>query len=113
MSMSAEIGARMTTAMLVVESRSGPALCLFFSKCDSVLLIDRTGKSRELHHHDGSDAESLCDLILTLNPSALVCGFIGETQKQRLREAGIDIRLGSCSNSIDELFAEFHSLPRA
>jgi hypothetical protein len=75
--------------------------------------MDQTGKSMEFHHHDRSDAKSLCDLILALNPEALVCGFIGEPEKQRLSAAGIEVRLGCCSCSIDELFAGFHCLPRA
>jgi len=36
-----------------------------------------------------------------------------EVEKTRLRESGIDVRLGSCSCSIDELFVRFHDLPRA
>ncbi len=107
------IRAGRTTAMLVINSRSGPVLCPFFSKCDGVLLIDRTGKPTGFHHCDCSDAKSLCDLILSLDPDALVCGFIAEAERERLEHAGIDVRLGSCSCSIDELFAGFHNLPRA
>jgi hypothetical protein len=102
-----------TTAMLVINSRSGPALCPFFSKCDGVLLLDQAGKRVEFHQRDRLGTQSLCDLILALSPDALVCGFIAEAERQRLDRAGIDVRLGSCSCSIDELFADFHSLPRA
>jgi hypothetical protein len=102
-----------TTAMLVINSRSGPVLCPFFSKCDGVLLMDRTGEPTGFHRCNRSDANSLCDLILALNPDALVCGFIAEAERQRLQQAGIDIRLGSCSCSIDELFAGFPNLPHA
>jgi hypothetical protein len=77
------------------------------------LLIDLTDRSTRFHRHDRSDAKSLCDLILALNPRDLVCGFIGKTEKQRLHSAGIDVRLGSCSCSIDELIAGFHNLPLA
>jgi hypothetical protein len=101
------------TAMLVINSRSGPVLCPFFSKCDGVLLIDRMGKPIGFHHCDRSDAQSLCDLIVALNPVALVCGFISKVEKRRLHRAGIDVRLGSCSCSIEQLFAGFHNLPRA
>lgn len=102
-----------TTAILVINSRSGPVLCPFFGKCDGVLLVDRKGRSAELHYRDRSDGKPLCDLILELKPDRLVCGFISEAEKQKLRNAGIDVRLGSCSCSIDELFADFHTLPQA
>jgi len=101
------------TAILVIGSRSGLVLCPFFGKCDGVLLIEQEGKSTEFHDRDRSGAKSLCDLILELKPGGLVCGFICETEKRRLCDAGVDVRLGSCSCSIDELFVRFHDLPRA
>jgi hypothetical protein len=113
MTASAEIRGVPTTAMLVINSRSGPTLCPFFAKCDGVLLLDPTGHPREFHRNERLDESSLCDLILALKPIALVCGFIGGAEKLRLHAAGIDIRLGSCSCSIDELFTGFRSLPRA
>jgi len=102
-----------TTAILVINSHSGPMLCPFFQKCAGVLLIDGTGTSTEFHHRDRSGAKPLCDLILELKPRALICSFVGEAEKQKLRGAGIDVRLGSCSCSIDELLAAFQSLPPA
>lgn len=113
MTASATLQAVPTTAMLVINSRSGPVLCPFFAKCDGVLLIDRSDKSTEFHRHGCGDAESLCDLIVTLKPRELICGFIGEAEKQRLQKAGIDVRLGSCSCSVDELLAKLNDLPRA
>lgn len=101
------------TAILVIGSRSGLVLCPFFDKCDGVLLIEREGNSAKFHDRDHSGAKSLCDLILELKPGGLVCGFIGEAEKQRLCDAGVDVRLGSCSCSIDELFVGFYDLPRA
>jgi hypothetical protein len=102
-----------TTAILVINSHSGPMLCPFFQKCDGVLLIDGARQSKEFHQRDRSSAKPLCDLIVELKPRALICGFVGEAEKQKLRDAGIDVRLGSCSCSIDELLAGFQSLPRA
>jgi len=102
-----------TIAVPVINSLSGPILCPFFQKCDGVLLIDGAGNSTEFHQRDRSGVKPLCDLIVELKPGALVCSFVGETEKQKLRNAGIDVRLGSCSCSIEELLAGFHNLPRA
>lgn len=62
---------------------------------------------------DRSGAKPLCELILELRPQRLICGFIDEREKERLCAAGVDIRLGSCAYSVDELVTSFASLPRA
>jgi hypothetical protein len=69
--------------------------------------------SKEFHAHDRSGAKSVCDLILELKPDRMICGFIAAPETQRLRGAGIDVRLGSCSCSIDELLTSIFSLPEA
>ena len=113
MAASVDIRAAPVTAMLIIKARSGPILSPFFSKCDGVLLIDQSDNSTEFHSHGCSGAQLLCDLILALKPRALVCGFIGDAEKHKLQRAGIDIRLGSCSCSIDELLAAVDDLPLA
>jgi hypothetical protein len=55
----------------------------------------------------------VCDLVLRLKPDGLICGFVGDAEKERLNAAGIDVRLGSCSRPIDELYAEFDNLSPA
>jgi hypothetical protein len=100
-------------AILVISARSEPVLCPFFRKCDGVLLVDRSGRQTQLYKPDVSDDESVCDLILRLNPDGLICGFVGDAEKEKLNAAGIDVRLGSCSCPIDELYAEFDNLPKA
>ena len=101
------------TAVLVINSGSRSLLCPFFGKCDGVLLINEADGSRKFHPHDHAGAKSVCELILELKPQQLVCGFIGEAEKQRLCAAGIDVRLGSCNCSIDQLVNSFSSLPKA
>ena len=101
------------TAVLVINSRSTVVLCPFFDKCEGVLMHNSEDGSQEFHPRDRSGAKSMCDLLLTLNPAKLICGFIDEPEKQRLRTAGIDVRLGSCSCSVDELLTSFSSLPAA
>lgn len=100
------------TAVLVVNSGSVPLLCPFFEKCDGILLINADG-SKIFHPCDRSGAKSACQIILKLKPQRLICGFIGGPEKEKLHTAGIDIRLGSCSCSVDELIAFFATLPKA
>jgi hypothetical protein len=99
------------TAVLVMNSGSAPLLCPFFDKCDGVLLHNAADGSQEFHPHDRS--RSMCDLILALKPEQMICGFINVAEMQKLRDAGIDVRLGSCNCAIDELLASFSTLPEA
>lgn len=98
---------------MVLNAGSTPLLCPFFGKCDGVLLINSADGSEEFHPRDRSGAKLLCELILELKPKQLICGFIGEPEKQKLHAAGIDVRLGSCSCPVDELVASFSNLPKA
>lgn len=50
-------------------------------------------------------------LILGLKPEGLICGFITDTERRHLQEAGIDVRIGSCSRPADKLADSFHTLP--
>jgi hypothetical protein len=101
------------TAVMVMNAGSTPVLCPFFGKCDGILLINSAVGSKEFHPRDRSGTKPLCKLVLELKPHQLICGFIDESEKEKLRAAGIDVRLGSCSCPIDELVSGFHSLPRA
>lgn len=99
--------------MLVMNSGADSLLCPFFGKCDGLVLFDAANGSREFHPRDRSDAKSMCDIIIELKPDQIVCGFIAEREKQKLRAAGIDVRLGSCNCAVEELVASFSSLPEA
>ncbi len=101
------------TAVLVMNSGYEPLLCPFFNKCDGVLLHSASDGSTDFHPRDRSGAKSMCDLLLELKPDRIICGFVGGPEMQRLRGAGIDIRLGSCNCAIDELVASFPTLPEA
>jgi hypothetical protein len=98
---------------MVMNSGSTLLLCPFFEKCDGVLLLDAADGSQRFHPRDRSGEKSMCDLLLELKPARIICGFVGGPEKQRIRAAGIDVRLGSCSCPIGELVSSFPSLPPA
>lgn len=106
-------GAAGRTAIIVVDPGSGPALCPFFGKCDGVILINGADGSSEFRRNEHKTADAICDLLLRLRPERVVCGYIGAAETQRLRAAGIDVRLGSCTCPIDELAACCCDLPKA
>lgn len=88
-------------------------LCAFFGKCDGLLIVDGAGAIREFYPNEHRTPAALCELIVLTKPDRLVCGYVGEPERQTLRDAGIDVRLGSCTASIEELSAGFHELPKA
>lgn len=101
------------TAVLITNVRSVPLLCPLFSICDGVLLYDASDGSTRFHSAECLGTTSICDLILKLKPERLICGFIAAPDAQKLRRAGIDVRLGSCCCQINELIGAFFTLPRA
>lgn len=100
-------------AILVMDSDDGPLLCPFFGKCDGFLFLDGLAPTTEFHCNKQRTAGDLCDRIVISGANAVVCGFIGEAERRKLRAAGIDVRLGSCACSVDDLAAGFANLPLA
>jgi predicted Fe-Mo cluster-binding NifX family protein len=101
------------TAVTVMQSGPGVGVCPFFGRCDGIVLIDPAAGTRDFLRNGDRTSSTLCEVILGARPARLVCGFIGETDKCRLRAAGIDVRLGSCACSVDELIGCFDTLPEA
>ncbi len=101
------------TAVTVMESDVSLMLCPFFGKCDGLLVIDGASGGKELHRNGLRTADGLCEVVLASRSDRLICGFIAEPEKRRLRVAGVDIRLGACTCSVDELVAQFGGLPKA
>jgi predicted Fe-Mo cluster-binding NifX family protein len=100
-------------AVLVMVANGAPALCPFFGKCDGLLVIDQANNIREFYPNEDRTAGSLCDLIVKSGAEQLVCGFIPEPAKRQLRATGIDMRLGACTHSVDELAQCASELPEA
>jgi predicted Fe-Mo cluster-binding NifX family protein len=101
------------TALLVMHSDGEVALCPFFGKCDGLLVIDPDSGSREFHANSQRTVEAVCDLVLKTGAHRLVLGFIGGSAAQKLRAAGVDIRLGSCACPVETLATDFDDLPAA
>ena len=99
------------TALLVMQPSGAPSLCPFFGKCDGVLFIDPDTGSRDFRANTQRTTEAVCDLILRSGVDRLVLGFIGGPAAQKLRAAGVDVRLGSCACAVEDLVARFHDLP--
>jgi len=97
-------------AVLVTNAGTAHAVCPFFGKCDGVLIVDPIRDTTEFLPNERRTADTLCDLIVKSGVSRLVCGFISDTDKKRLRSAGIDVRLGSCACSVNDLVANFDGL---
>lgn len=112
-STSLHTGRVLRIAILVTQNGHATKLCPFFNKCDGMLLVDLQNGSRKYYANEQHASQPLCDLILTSGADRVICGFIGEREKQALCSAGIDVRLGSCSCAPDELIAESSDLPRA
>ncbi len=100
-------------AITVMKSGPVPMPCPFFGKCDGIWVIDAGTGATEFRPNPERTPVALCDLILAARPARLICGFIGDTEKQRLRAVGIDVRLGPCACTIEELVAAFDSLAAA
>lgn len=101
------------TAIVAMKPAAAPALCPFFAKCDGVWTIDVNTGIAEFHDNPQRTSAAMCDLILAIAPSRLVCGFIGANEKRRLSAAGIDVRLGSCARPIQDLVSGFEELAAA
>lgn len=101
------------TAITVMNSGVEPMLCPFFGKCDGILIFDSESGSRQFRPSTARSPECVCELIVEARPHRLICGYIGEAEKRKLRALGIDVRLGACNCPLDELAATFCNLPEA
>lgn len=98
------------TAVTVMNTASGPALCPFFAKCDGVMVFDSAGGAMIFYPNRGQTADSMCSLLLEIQPDRVISGFVGAPERTRLCAAGINVRLGSCARSVAELVGDFQDL---
>lgn len=104
---------RPRTGVLVALGAQGPMLSPFFARCDG-LVVFASGREPETYAAEpGACEQAICDLILKSGVERLVCGFIAAPERQALRARGVDVRVGSCLESIAALVARFESLASA
>lgn len=101
------------TGVMVAMSESGPKLCPFFARCDGLVVFSADAPTEILSADPSSSPSSMCELIEKSGVQRLICGFIAEPCRTRLRARGVDIRLGSCRETIAVLAARFDTLPAA
>lgn len=101
------------TALLVMHLNEEPVLCPFFGKCEGVLVVDPHSGCQSFYANTERTPDAACALVLKTGARRLISGFINDLAAEKLRGAGIDVRLGSCGCSISDLVACFPDLPRA
>ena len=108
-------GARANTwdvAIVVTHSGGSFSLSPFFNRSDGLLLIDTGAGAREFRQRQGATGGDLAAMLMEIKPQKLICGFVRPPDEKRLRKSGVDVRLGSCARSIDDLTANFDRLPK-
>lgn len=100
-------------AVLVMGSNGAVTLSPFFGKCDGILLVGPDDGSCMFVPNQRRTATAVCEVIVGSGADRLVCGFIGEPERQALQAAGIDVRLGSGICAVGQLAACFDDLPKA
>jgi predicted Fe-Mo cluster-binding NifX family protein len=88
-------------------------MCPFFGKCDGFLIIDPVTARVKFVGNPERKAEIICRAIMSSGARRLICGFVPDRECATLREAGVDVRLGSCACEVDALVTQFNTLPRA
>lgn len=101
------------TGVLVVLRPQGPILSPFFVGCEGLVVFSSGNRVETYPVRAGRIEGDICDLIAQSGVRRLVCGFIGPPERQLLRSRGIDVRVGSCVESVAALAARFESLPSA
>lgn len=99
--------------VLIVRTRRRTMLSPFFAKSEGLLLIDPATRARDFRRNPQRTTEATYDLIVGSGATHLVCGFIADSERNRLRMQGIDVRIGSCARSIGTLVCGFEDLPPA
>lgn len=102
-----------SVALLVARDQRRYALSPFFAKSDGLLVVDPVERRRRYRANAARTSESACDLILASGATRLICGYVAVPDRDRLRAAGIDVRLGSCARTVNELVTSFETLPDA
>lgn len=100
-------------AILVVVSGNRVMLSPFFAKSDGLLVLDLAAATRSFQPNNQRTGQATCGLVLRSGVNRFICSFVAVPERDRLLEAGLDVRIGSCSCPVVDLARDFDGLPTA
>ncbi len=99
--------------LTLLGERADAPLSPFYALARWIGVADFRGQRHGLFRGPGSDAAEITASILHCQPRVLIAGFVPDDARARLTAAGIDVRIGPCSEPATALVRRFESLPRA
>jgi hypothetical protein len=97
---------------LLCDGANAP-LSPFYALARWIGVADFRGRLHSLIRSPGPDADEMTASIVRCQPRVLISGFVPNGACAELIAAGIDVRLGPCSEAATALASRFESLPRA
>lgn len=99
-------------ALTVHSARPKAPLSPFFVKAQGLLFLDADLAEQAYLPNTGWSADWVCETILASGVRRLICSYIDACSMRRLDRAGIDVRLGPCSQPAVNLVDQFQHLPK-
>ena len=100
-------------AFTVEQNDNDTPLSPVFGKAPWLLVIDSEAGQISYVRNVSWTSEWICTTALVHAVDVLACAYIDRTALRRLKDAGIDVRLASCSRPATELAAGIAGLPPA
>jgi len=97
---------------LLCDGPNAP-LSPFYALARWIGVADFRGQLHSLIRSPGSARDQTTASILQCAPRVLIAGFVSDEAYAKLTAAGIDVRLGPCSEPATALVRRYESLPRA
>ncbi len=98
--------------LTLLDDRPIAPLSPFYALARYIGVADCRGRLHRLIEGPGSSADNMTASILECAPRVLITGFVPDNACTALIAAGIDVRLGHCSEPATELVRRYQSLPK-